>query len=111
MEFVINWQYPDVNGDARLASGRTDNLKTQYASFPILLPVSKDDNNSSMRIMISSGQIVIAFVCALMLVTLLTSLQTHAVLRLAMFTSGIVHAGFLYALRSSSTQKTKIPCE
>jgi len=57
-------QYPDVNGDARLASGRTDNLKTQNASFPILLPVSKDNNKSSTRIMNSSGKIAIAFVWA-----------------------------------------------
>jgi len=55
-------QYPDVNSA----------LKTQYASFLILLPVSKDNNNSSMQIMNSSGQIVIAFVCTLMLVMLLS---------------------------------------
>lgn len=126
MEFVINWQYPDVNGNARLASGHTDNLKTQYASFPILLPVSKDNNNSSSstRIMNSSGQIAIAFVCALVLYWPTSSTWHYCASKVwccaasrhvylyFLFTSGILHAGFWTAhTRSSSTQKTKIPCE
>ena len=96
MEFVISWEYPDVNGDARLASGRTDNLKTQYASFPILLPVSKDNNNSSStRIMNSSGQIAIAFVCAFLLAPKVwcCAASRHVYLYF-LFTSGILHAGF-----------------
>ncbi|KAG1960243.1 membrane-spanning 4-domain, subfamily A, member 17C.1 [Pimephales promelas] len=53
----------------------------------------------------SSRQIAIAFVCALMLVTLLSSLQKYAVLRLAMFTSASSSSAVLH---SPQTQRYAI---
>ena len=35
MEFVINWQYPDVNGDARLASGRSLRTTLRRNNFSV----------------------------------------------------------------------------